>query len=83
MPETGDLANVLDVVGDLGTVGGGGADDCLFCLIEGEDGGRTLALDPMPPALDEAIYQAELATCGAKLKALSTEILPPSSCTYW
>lgn len=33
-------------------------EDALSTIIEGEDGGRTLALDPMPPALDEAIAEA-------------------------
>lgn len=32
--------------------------DALSTIIEGDDGGRTLALDPMPPALDGAITEA-------------------------
>lgn len=32
--------------------------EALRTIIEGKDGGRTLALDPMPPALDEAISEA-------------------------
>ncbi|WP_277454601.1 ABC transporter substrate-binding protein [Janibacter sp. DB-40] len=32
--------------------------EALSTIIEGKDGGRTLALDPMPPALDEAIREA-------------------------
>lgn len=32
--------------------------DALETIIEGDDGGRTLALDPMPPSLDDAISEA-------------------------